>query len=223
MKNIHVIHFVESNNRHEWLENLISLLDAKGFSQTLVSIEPPGSISSYLLEKFPQVHVNRTRKYRLNTVTGVRELIKSRKKNSVNIVFTLGHPAAFIAGITTYFVNMDFVLSHMHQPRYFQLMKPKWKGILHSTFYRFYLRRASLIHSLSQEVENILIKYGINRHKIFPVNIGVSFVKIYRNTLWIKTRKYYPCWNVPRNMTRRHLASFISLILKEYISLCHSA
>jgi len=180
MKNLHIIHFVESNNRHEWLENLISLLDEKGFSQTLVSIEPPGAISSYLSNNFPHMQVKKMRRYRLNIFTGVREVIKSRKKNSTNIVFALGHPAAVITGITSCFVSTNFVFSHMQQPHYFELMKPKWKGTIHTLLYRFYLHRADLIHSLSQEVKDNLVKYRINQKKVISINIGVNFDKIHR-------------------------------------------
>ena len=183
MKNLHIIHFVESNNRHEWLENLISLLDAKGFSQSLVSIEPQGAISSYLSSNFPHIHVKKVRKNRLNIFTGVIELIQSRKKNSINIVFALGHPAAVITAVTSCFVSIDFVFSHMQQPRYFELMKPKWKGTVHTELYRFYLHRADLIHSLSQEVRDNLVKYGINQRKVLSINIGVNFDKIHRELI----------------------------------------
>lgn len=180
MKNLHIIHFVESNNRHEWLENLISLLDAEGFSQSLVSIEPQGAISSYLSNNFPHIHVKKVRKYRLNIFTGVIEVIQSRKKNSINIVFALGHPAAVITAITSCFVRINFVFSHMQQPHYFELINPKWKGTIHTILYKFYLDRADLIHSLSGEVSNHLMRYGVDQRKILSINIGVNFDKIYR-------------------------------------------
>lgn len=183
MKNIHIIHFVESNNRHEWLENLISLLDAKGFSQTLVSIEPHGAINSYFSNNSSHIQVKKMRTNRLNIFTGVREIIKSRKKNSLNIVFALGHPAAIIAGITSCFVNINFVFSHMQQPHYFELMEPKWKGTIHTLLYRFYLHRADLIHSLSQEVKNSLMKYGVNQNKILSIYIGVNFDRIHQELI----------------------------------------
>lgn len=178
MKNIHIIHFVESNKRHEWLERLISLLNEKEFSQTLISIEPQGAISTFLLNNYPKVCVNRIRQNRLNIFTGVKEIIRSRKKNSINIVFALGHLAAVTTGIASCLVRTNFVFSHMQQPHYFDYMKPKWRGMLHNLLYRLYLKRASLIHSLSQEVEQKLIKYRVNEKKILSVFIGVNFDKI---------------------------------------------
>ena len=183
MKNIHIIHFVESNKRHEWLENSISLLNAKGFSQTLISVEPQGEMTAYLLDNYPNIDVNRMRQLKLNIFTGVREVMRSRKKDSTNIVFALGHPAAVITGVASCLVRTNFVFSHMQQPHYFEYMKPKWKGVLHTLLYRFYLQRVSLIHSLSQEVEQSLIKYHVNKKRILSVFIGVDFSKIHRQLL----------------------------------------
>ena len=183
MKNIHIIYFVESNKRHEWLENSISLLNAKGFSQTLISVEPQGEMTAYLLDNYPNIDVNRMRQLKLNIFTGVREVMRSRKKDSTNIVFALGHPAAVITGVASCLVRTNFVFSHMQQPHYFEYMKPKWKGVLHTLLYRFYLQRVSLIHSLSQEVEQSLIKYHVNKKRILSVFIGVDFSKIHRQLL----------------------------------------
>jgi glycosyltransferase involved in cell wall biosynthesis len=180
MRNIHIIHVVESNKRHEWLENLLSLLNAREFSQTFISVEPAGEISAYLLERFPSIHVNRAREHRLNIFTGVQEVIKSKDKNSLNVVFALGHPAAIITGIASCFVRTNFVFSHMHQPHYFDYMEPKWKSVLHSSLYRFYLRRATIIHSLSLEVLKNLNKYHVEAERILSVYIGVDFRKINR-------------------------------------------
>ena len=183
MKSIHIIHFVESNNRHEWLENLISLLNAEGFTQTLISVEPQGAISAYLSDNYENIYVNTKRQHRLNVFTGVREVIRSRRRDSINVVFALGHPAAVITGVASCLVRTNFVFSHMQQPHYFDYMKPKWKGILHTLLYRFYLSRASLIHSLSQEVTQSLIKHGVNQERILSVFIGVDFSKIHRQLL----------------------------------------
>ncbi len=183
MKNIHIIHFVESNNRHEWLENLMSLLDAEGFTQTLIPVEPQGAISTFLADNYKNIYVNRNRMRRLNVFTGVREVIRSRRRDSINVVFALGHPAAVITGIASCLVRTNFVFSHMQQPHYFEYMKPKWKGVVHTLLYRFYLSRASLIHSLSQEVTQSLIKHGVNQERILSVYIGVDFSKIHRQLL----------------------------------------
>ena len=50
MNSTHVIHLVESGDRHDWLEKLIACLDRKGVSQTLITLEPDGNLYAYLLK-----------------------------------------------------------------------------------------------------------------------------------------------------------------------------
>lgn len=179
MKEIHIIHFVESNVRHDWLEKLIVFINEKGLSQTLITIESPGEINDYLATKYPNLDINSSRKnHSLGILGGVREIIKARKKNSTNIVLAFGHPAAFITGVSTYFTKIHFVFSHMQQPRYFKLMSPSWKGSFHSLAYKFYIRRAGMIFSLSREVGEFLGIAGVDRSKIVSINIGINFGKI---------------------------------------------
>ena len=59
MLNINVIHFVESNGRLLWLEKLMEVLDAEGFSQALLTVDPPGENHDYLAVKFPRMQINR--------------------------------------------------------------------------------------------------------------------------------------------------------------------
>lgn len=175
MKSIHVIHLVESRNRHDWLEKLIEQLNKKGISQTLVTLESDGEINSYLSSKYPKLQLVYSHKKRLNLVTGVVAILGVRKKHSLNLVFALGHPAAFIGMIATIFPRVRLIFSHMQQPNYFKLMKPRWRGVIHNLLYNMYISRASSIHSLSGEVSEFLAKKGVKQDKIFKVNIGVNF------------------------------------------------
>jgi glycosyltransferase involved in cell wall biosynthesis len=175
MKQIHVIHLVESRNRHDWLEKLIEQLRKNGISQSLITLESDGEIKDFLSHKYPNLHLVGTHKKRLGVLTGVMEILGARKKDSLNLVFALGHPAAFIAAVASLFPDVKFIFSHMQQPNYFKLMIPRWKGAIHNLVYNLYIARASLIHSLSAEVTEFLIKKGIDRKKIFNINIGVNF------------------------------------------------
>ena len=175
MNSIHVIHLVESGDRHDWLEKLIAYLDRKGVSQTLITLEPDGKIYTYLLNEYPKLQIIKSHKKRLNPVTGTLEVLRARKGHSVNLIFALGHPAALIAAITSLFPRMKFIFSHMQQPNYFKLMKPRWRGVIHDFIYNLYVAQASLIHSLSGEVTEFLTKKNISSKKIFRVNIGVNF------------------------------------------------
>jgi len=175
MSSTHVIHLVESSDRHDWLEKLIGCLDRKGVSQTLITLEPDGNLYTYLLNEYPKLQLVKSHRKRLNLVTGTLEVLRARNGDSINLIFALGHPAAFIAAITSLFSRMKFIFSHMQQPNYFNLMKPRWRGVLHDFIYNFYVAQSSLIHSLSGEVTEFLTKKGISSKKIFRVNIGVNF------------------------------------------------
>jgi len=178
MRSTHIIHLVESNKRHEWIEKLIAHLDRKGFSQTLVSLERDGDMRSFLVANYPHITMNRVHHKKFNTFTGVIAIMKARKKNTINLIFALGHPAAFIAAIASSVLNVKFVFSHMQQPKFFKLMAPRWRGIFHSFIYDLYITRADLIHSLSSEVTEFLVSKGIAEKRIYRVNIGLNFAKV---------------------------------------------
>jgi glycosyltransferase involved in cell wall biosynthesis len=130
---------------------------------------------AYLLNEYPKLQVVKSHRKRLNLVTGTLEVLRARKGHSLNLIFALGHPAALIAAITSLFPRMKFIFSHMQQPNYFKLMKPRWRGVIHDFIYDMYVAQASLIHSLSGEVTEFLTKKNISSKKIFRVNIGVNF------------------------------------------------
>jgi glycosyltransferase involved in cell wall biosynthesis len=178
MRSTHIIHLVESNKRHEWIEKLIAHLDRKGFSQTLVSLERDGDLHSFLVANYPQITMSRVHRKNFNTFTGVIAIMKVRKKNTVNLIFALGHPAALIAAIASSVLNVKFIFSHMQQPNFFKLMAPRWRGILHTLIYNLYITRADLIHSLSSEVTEFLVSKGFAEKKIYRVNIGLNFAKV---------------------------------------------
>ena len=178
MKSIHVIHLVESNGRHDWLEKLIESLYKKRISQALITIEPDGPIFEYLEFKYPNSQITRTHKKKFNVLSGLSAVFGARKSDSINLVFALGHPAAFIAALATFFPRTKLIFSHMQQPNYFRLMKPRWRGVVHDFVYNFYLNRSSLIHSLSGEVTEFLAEKGVGSRKILRINIGVNFAGI---------------------------------------------
>ena len=80
MKPIHVIHLVESRNRHDWLEKLIEQLQKNGVSQSLITLESDGAIKDFLSQKYPKLHLVGTHRKRLGVLAGVMEILGARKK-----------------------------------------------------------------------------------------------------------------------------------------------
>lgn len=178
MSNIHIIHFVVSSQRHDWLERFIMHLDRKGFTQRLITIEAPGELQDFLTTAYPRVDIGRARKSDLTLVSGIMELKDARKKSGTNLVISLGHVPAIITSLASLAFNFIFVVSHMQQPRYFDFMDSKVKSKVHNLIHKLYLRRADLILSLSLEVYERLLKYRIPKNKIAQVYIGINFEKL---------------------------------------------
>lgn len=186
-KSINVIHFVESNYRHPWLEKLIQSLDQHGFSQQILTIEPPGEIHEFFAATQKNIGVERAMRGRMTVFRGLKEIRKNRKNDSYNIVLAYGHPAAFISALATCFFKITFVLSHMQQPRYFEFMPSRIRGNLHERIYKFYVRRAEVVFSLSKEVYEKLILTKIDTNKIVSLNIGLDFTKLKNQIAMSKT------------------------------------
>jgi glycosyltransferase involved in cell wall biosynthesis len=178
MSKIHIIHFVESSQRHDWLERFILLLESKGFTQSLITIEAPGAIQDFLCSMNPLVDIRGSRESDLSLVGGIMEIKRARKKSATNLVISLGHLPAFITALASFAFDFIFVVSHMQQPRYFEFMDPLVKSKAHDFIHKMYLRRADLILSLSLEVYERLLKYRIAKSKIAQVYIGMNFDKL---------------------------------------------
>jgi glycosyltransferase involved in cell wall biosynthesis len=178
MVSINIIYLVESSSRHEWIEKLIAYLDERGFSQSFISIEPRGEINSYIRDNFPRVQVHQSSRRRLSITNGVLAIRRLKKENHLNILFALGHQAGFISGVATLFTRIIFVFSHMQQPHFFNIIKQRHRKIAHKTAYRFYIRRAKKIHSLSAEVYESLVSKNIPVDRIEKIFIGMDFSRI---------------------------------------------
>ena len=182
MKNINVIHFLESNTRHFWSEKLMEVLDAKGFTQALLTVDAPGENHDYLALKFPTMKINKEPMRRIPSARWISQMRDMQVDGSFNIVLALGHPASIISAIAALFLKIHFVLCHTQQPRYFEVMS--WQAPLrlriHQMAYKFYIHQAEKVISLSQEVAEVLISHGIGNRKIISINFGMDFEKIRR-------------------------------------------
>ena len=171
---------MESNGRHFWLEKLMEMLDAKGFSQALLTVDEPGENHAYLAVKFPKMKINKMPMRRIPSIRWIFQMREMRVSGSLNIVFALGHPASFISAIASLFLKIHFILCHTQQPRYFEVMswQAPFRMKLHQLAYKFYIHRADKIISLSKEVAEVLIYHGIDNGKITPIYFGMDFEKI---------------------------------------------
>lgn len=179
MKQIHLIHVVQSSSRHSWLEGLISELESQGFSQSLVTLHPRGDINNFLeggsVNVFSQLTSNKAR----SIVGAINSIKKAQKSGSINFLLVEGHSAAYVGALAGRYLNLDFGIVHHNQPKYFQILREKSpiRGLIHQRIYNFYIKRASIIQSLSREVTDSLLTLGYDARKIVSVGHGVDFVK----------------------------------------------
>lgn len=177
MKQIHLIHVVESSARYSWFERLFVYLNAQGFSQSLVTLQPRGEINDYL-EKGPVNVFSQQSENRILSASGIVRLIRNaRKKGSTNFLLLHGHKAAIVGLVAARTANLDFDVIHHVQPKYFQFLRSQkpLRGLIHQSIYRYYIRRATIIQSLSMEVTGHLLALGCDPKKIVSVGHGVDF------------------------------------------------
>lgn len=198
MKQIHLIHVVQSSSRHIWLERLISELENQGFSQSLVTLHPRGDINNFLVGGSVNVFSPLTSIKALSVVEAINSIKKAQKSESINFLFAEGHGAAFVGALAGRYLNLDFGIVHHNQPRYFQILREKKpiRGLIHQRIYNFYIKRASIVQSLSREVTDSLLALGYDAQKIVSVGHGVDFVKFQEDltdkTPQLKLREGFP-------------------------------
>lgn len=177
MSGIHLIHVVESSGRHVWFEQLLSLLQSDGFSQSVVTLSPQGEINAILESGSVDIHSTTSRRRILGAVEAFWLVRKARRDGRQNFLVLQGHRASIIGSLVARGLNLDYSLIHHVQPKYFELMKVRepFRARLHQFMYRYYIRHAKIIQSLSMEVKSYLISQGCDPRKIVSVGHGVDF------------------------------------------------
>ena len=178
----HIIHFVDGNSEHIWLEKFIHYLNIRGYSQSLLTVEPSGELHREFSTKFPNLQVVNSKRVNAKIFSAIKNLTKQSNSNKNVIVFAMGHRTGFVSGLVSLFLPISFVLSHTQQPKYFKIMmrSSKLKGWIHQGAYRFYLRRADLVLSFSMEVRNELTRLKLKERKILGVSFGIDIEPLKR-------------------------------------------
>jgi glycosyltransferase involved in cell wall biosynthesis len=188
----HIIHFVEGNSKHMWLENFIRHLNLQGYKQSLLTIEPYGDLHNDLSTKFPDLKIVITKSSKAKIITALKNLAKELRSSEKAVVFAMGHRTGFVSGLATLYFPVVFVLSHTQQPNFFKFMKlnSKLRGTMHQSAYRFYTRRANLILSFSLEVRNELNKFKLNEKNILDLSFGINLEPLERQLQESMTQVY---------------------------------
>lgn len=177
MERIHLIHMVESSKRQLWLEKLIYSLELNSISQSVVTLEKEGDLKNFLSEKSVKVLSPISESLLSITLLGTKLVCQAKKSNSVNFLLLHGHKASFIGAIAARILNLNYGIVHHVQPKYFQLLRTQYplRSLIHRFIYRYYVRRAKIIQSLSREVTLSLTTLGCAAEKMVAIGHGVDF------------------------------------------------
>lgn len=182
MREIRLIHVVESSEKIPWFEHLFSHLDSKGFDQTLVTLEPKQETETAKSYENIAVWSTDSKKIVKSSLQVIAYIFNLRSKTQINFLVLHGHKASIVGAVAARAARMNFGIVHHVQPHYFQLLKHRepLRGLLHFFLYRGYSRMADINQSLSSEVTQYLLELNCDTKRIVEIGHGVDFKNIQR-------------------------------------------
>jgi glycosyltransferase involved in cell wall biosynthesis len=177
VKQIQLIHVVESSKRYGWFDKLFAHLAAQGFTQALVTLEPKGEINKSLLAGKITVKSPSSKSVVMGSIQVIGIIFKLRKSGCASFLVLHGHRASIVGSLAARVAKLDFGIVHHVQPKYFELLSARRpiRGSVHQMLYHCYIKRAKIVQALSKEVTQSLETFGVEPRKIVAVGHGVDF------------------------------------------------
>jgi glycosyltransferase involved in cell wall biosynthesis len=173
----HIIHVSNLSLGGTWFSRLLSTLDEKNFSQCVVNFDGNRIVSRDA--ELDNIAVNSSKgKTRFVRYLEAFYLIgKARVNGKVNFLFAQGHEESIICSLAARLYGLEFGVVHHVQPRFFPELKhlKPLKGVIHFRLYKYYIRRAFLIQSLSIDVKKSLENLGVENRRIIDLAHGINF------------------------------------------------
>jgi len=174
---INIIHVSNLTFSGSWFERLVLTLHDRKISQNLVTLNAAELKFTSARPKDLEIYSPRSPVRLLRYVEALFLIRNAKIKGKQNFLFAQGHEEAIVSSIAAKLLGIEFGLVHHVQPLFFrELMGRKpLKGFIHHALYKFYIRRASLIQSLSLDVTESLLRIGVHPKKILPLPHGIDF------------------------------------------------
>ena len=174
---INVIHVSNLTLNGSWFERLVLTLQERSISQNLVTLNSSANNFSPTSAEGLKISHPRSTLRLLKLFETLVLIRKAKIKGKLNFLFAQGHEEAAICLIAAKLFGIEFGLVHHVQPKFFpELMKRKrLKGLLHYSLYKFYIRRCSLIQSLSLDVTESILRLGVHSNRIVHLGHGINF------------------------------------------------
>lgn len=176
---INIIHVSNLALKGSWFERLVLTLQERNISQNLVSLNSSANNFSSAIPEGLKISSPRSALRPLKFFETLVLIRKAKIKGKLNFLLAQGHEEAAICQIAAKLFGIEFGLVHHVQPKFFpELMKRKrFKGLLHYSLYKFYIRRSSLIQSLSLDVTESILRLGVDSNRIVHLGHGINFEK----------------------------------------------
>ena len=173
---VNIIHVSNLALNGSWFGRLVLTLQERNISQDLVTLNPSVNNFSPAIPEGLKISSPRSTLRPLKLFQTLVLIRKAKIKGKLNFLFAQGHEEAAICLIAAKLFGIEFGLVHHVQPQYFpELMKRKqFKGLIHYSLYKFYIRRSSLIQSLSSDVTESILRLGVHRNRIVHLGHGVN-------------------------------------------------
>jgi glycosyltransferase involved in cell wall biosynthesis len=174
---LNIIHVSDLSLNGSWFEKLLLTVNKKNISQQLITLNSNKIIfSSRVLENL-KIYSPKRRIKIFRYIEIINFIQRARTFGEHNFLFAQGHEESIICSIAARLFGIEFGLVHHVQPAFFpELMKRKrLKGFIHYELYKYYVRRASLIQSLSSNVTDSLEGLSIQRERIVFLGHGINF------------------------------------------------
>ena len=174
---LNIIHVSNLSLNGSWFEKLVLTLYERNISQNLVTVNSSEVIFSSSNPENMKIYSPKSRFRILRYIEVIDFIRMARSNREQNFLFAQGHEESIICSIAARIFGLEFGLVHHVQPSFFpELMKRKrLRGFLHYELYKYYIRRASLIQSLSSNVTESLERLGVHQNKMVFLGHGIDF------------------------------------------------
>jgi glycosyltransferase involved in cell wall biosynthesis len=174
---INIIHVSNLALNGSWFERLVLTLQERNISQNLVSLNSSAKNFSSAIPEGLKISSPKSALRPLKFFETLVLIRKAKIQGKLNFLLAQGHEEAAICLIAGKLFGVEFGLVHHVQPNFFpELMKRKrFKGFLHYSLYKFYIRRSSLIQSLSLDVTESILRLGVDGNRIMHLGHGINF------------------------------------------------
>jgi glycosyltransferase involved in cell wall biosynthesis len=174
---LNVIHVSSLSLNGSWFEKLVLILEQRSFSQKLITLSSAKVNFDTGNPKNLKVYSPRQTARLLRYFEVFVLIHKCMSKDRANLLFAQGHVESIICALSAKILGIEYGLIHHIQPAFFtELMhRKRIRAFIHYQLYKYYIRHAVMIQSLSTDVTDSITKLGVRSSRIIRLAHGTNF------------------------------------------------